>query len=166
MFCIKRIILLAFLFAPLLSWSQDTAGYKGQMNELSVGIIGGGNTVSLNYGRVFLPRSKTFFVASIGMGIQPSGIFDPEELIFGIPHSVTFNYGGRGHYLELGAGANMFFATKLNATYYLPYPILGYRFQTNGSRRLQFVGRAFVHPRPSSDYWLFIPFGISLGIRF
>lgn len=167
---------LLILFLSLLSqigYSQKIENLSEQksMNAITLGVIGEGNTFSLNYSRKILRRPKFFIDAKLGIGFVNYGISifgrDTSKKDFGLSHAISFNYGGKGHFLELGVGGNVFYIDQDHLTGYIFFPTVGYKYQSQGRARVQFTGRLFIHPRSTdSDYGLFFPVGVAVGISF
>lgn len=167
---VKSLIVLMLLMPSFFCFSQNEVEHteKRAMNAVTIGFMGEGNLLSLNYSRKILVRRKFFVDAKLGIGILYSEIpifGDEAATVWGLSHTISFNYGGKGHFLELGIGGNVYKAdSKLQ---YIPFPTIGYKYQPTGHAKVQFTGRVFIHPRGTdSSHGVFVPVGIAAGISF
>lgn len=171
----RIIIGLAFLLAGKILSAQDKgeSSFYRPPNNVYFNFIGGdGSVISTNYERLFLIRSKYFLEGGLGLGFNKiDDISDSEgnpDLQFKyltLPHHITMNFGKIKSFFEIGLGGIGIFG-DMNQNYYL-YPIIGYRFHSLESNKLNFrvyAGYPF-YGWENMDIW-WIPVGVSLGVGF
>ncbi len=139
-------------------------------NALTLGVVGEGNTFSLQYNRVLTRWNRGFLDAKIGIGMPNSGVSinvfggenDVKNRAVAFPMSISCNFG-RKHNLELGVGSNLEFVDGLTEVKVVP--IVGYKFFPEKSG---FTFRAFIHPvnpdKKPTD--ILFPVGVSIGYAF
>lgn len=110
--------------------------------NISLNILGDVSIISLNFESLFRVKEKSFLSGKVGIGynheIISTGWFSLPLFIplATIPHHFTFNYGKKKHFIELGAGGTLL--VNGGNGYYISYPIIGYRFQPEKPKRMNF----------------------------
>jgi hypothetical protein len=137
---------------------------------LSGDLGGSAALLSMGFEKLFFHESQLVFAGKIAFGYnQEFKIFssEPPDNFFVLPHAFTLNLGGgtRSH-LELGIGGSWF--TTNSISYYLAYPIIGYRYHPFKNPGFSFklwgqfpFGQANTYEAASI---MFLPAGISLGL--
>jgi hypothetical protein len=147
---------------------QDDLGKsKVRKNSVDITLGGSGLFLSTNYSRVIMAKPNYFINASVGIGtvIMTGGIT--------LPHQLTFNFGKKSSFLELGLGGT-FWTGKSNDSgytetinsYYLS-PIVGWRknFKNNLVFRV-YTNPLFYISGEESEHTITPYAGISLGYSF
>ena len=125
---------------------------------------------SLGFEKLFFLKPNFALAAKIGFGYnQEFNIFStstPPTDYFIMPHHLTCNFGKNKSMFELGAGASLVSGDR--NTYYLVYPILGYRFHPFNNPGFSFrvfayfpFGQKFV---TEINEVMFAPIGLSFGV--
>lgn len=172
----KKIFLLLISFSILgITYSQsiiDSSLIRHQ-NEVYVSFIGEASIISINYENKFINYKNAFVGAKIGIGYNESfeicinGPCNSKHKQFvTVPHEITLNLGSQKNYFEFGLGSTLVINDSTND--YLPFFIVGYRYQPRVKNKLMF--KVFANIRLTSEntnerYWV-IPIGISLGYGF
>jgi len=143
-----------FLFILMASattaFAQQGEAAKEQRPDfiLSGNLSSGASLFSVGFEKLFFIKSNVVLAAKVGFGYnQEFQLFssEPPTNYFVMPHHVTCNFGMNKSYLELGAGGSL--VRGGGQTYYLVFPILGYRYHP------------FRNPGFSFRAWLYFPFG-------
>lgn len=149
--------------------NSDLSTGLTRKNSVDVTVGGTGLGLSTNYSRIIAVKSNYFINASVGIGSIPI------EGGTTVPHQLTFNFGKKSSFLELGLGGT-YWTGKSNASGYTERdnsynisPIIGWRknfksnivFRTFASPIIHVSGVHFVN-----QYAVFPYMGISLGYTF
>ncbi|MCX6232465.1 MAG: hypothetical protein NTZ33_13090 [Bacteroidetes bacterium] len=141
--------------------------YSRPLNNINLGILGDASLFSVNYERLFLNRSNSFFcTAGMGLGANPEiSVFGPAYLFFAIPHHITANIGYKKHFFEVGIGG-VYIYKKPNWDY-INYMIAGLRIQPLESNDFYFriYGCTTINDIKTGRLTI-IPIGLSFGISF
>jgi hypothetical protein len=78
--------------------SDDLSKHRIRKNSVDLTLGGSGLFISANYSRIIMVEPNYFLNASVGIGtvIMIGGV--------SIPHQLTFNFGKKSSFLELGLG--------------------------------------------------------------
>ena len=96
-----NLIILGLLLSSM-ALSQEThesiSKHRIRKNSVDLTLGGSGLFISANYGRIIMVEPNYFLNASVGIGtvIMIGGV--------SIPHQLTFNFGKKSSFLELGLG--------------------------------------------------------------
>jgi hypothetical protein len=147
----KRSALL-FLFTLLVAHGNaqehDTVPGNRPDFVISLNLVGDASLLSIGFEKLFFIKPAFAMAGRLGFGFnQEFQLFssDPPINYFIMPMSVTCNFGKGRSYLECGIGGTMLSGNR--TSYYIGYPIVGYRFHP------------FKNPGFSFRAWLFYPFG-------
>lgn len=148
----KRSALLFLLTLFMVTGSAqegDTMQSKRSSFVIGMNLSGDASLISLSFDKLFYIKPDFALAARMGFGFnQEFQIFstgEPPVNYFILPMSVTCNFGKGRSYLECGIGGSLVAGNDIS--YYLGYPILGYRYHP------------FKNPGFSFRVWLFYPFG-------
>lgn len=127
----------------------DTIQSNRSSFVIGMNLSGDASLISLNFEKLFYIKPAFALAAKMGFGFnQEFQIFstgEPTVNYFILPMSVTCNFGKGRSYLECGIGGSL--VAGNDNSYYLGYPIIGYRYHP------------FKNPGFSFRVWLFYPFG-------
>jgi hypothetical protein len=138
---------------------------------LSLSILGDASLISFNFEKLYFINPNYFISGKLGLGYNEEfqiclfGPCQPPEKFVTIPHHITWNFGKKKHFFELGLGGTFIIGNTSQP--YLFYPIVGYRIHPLKFNKVNF--RLFVYyPFTGEDLddILLIPVGINLGICF
>ena len=144
-------------------------------HTINIGLHGDASIVSISYERLFHIRPDHFLTGKAGLGFNQEVDFcilpdvfpceKKERNFLAIPHHVTSNYGRGNHFGEIGLGGT--FLIGNTKSYYIVYPILGYRYLPMKTDALCFRIFAMYPFAFSQDIAIWrIPVGVSLGGTF
>lgn len=138
-------------------------------NSIDLTVGGMGLGASINYSRILLVKSKYFINASVGIGTVPSigGIT--------IPHQLTYNFGKKNSFLELGVGGSYWSGKSNDSGYtetlnsYQLSPIIGWRKHFKNNMLFRIYANPLFHI--NGEYYIenyeVIPYlGVSIGYNF
>ncbi|MBC7413245.1 MAG: hypothetical protein H7331_12420 [Bacteroidia bacterium] len=166
----KLLLTSLLVFTSLLSYAQlDSTliktNYNPNKNVVCVEFLGANSAVSLNYERSFLNRKHFFMDARVGLGTL--------LVLWSSTYSMSGNFGGRNHFLELGVGRTdytvfvPFLSSSGASSFY--YPLIGYKYQKKFVFKFQILQLALhknnqLINNPNNNIVLFA--GISFGVAF
>jgi hypothetical protein len=168
---IISLVSLYFLLTSMMYSQENTNSIRKleRKNSIDLTVGGTGLFASINYNRVLLIKSNYFINTSVGVGAVPvtGGIT--------IPHQLTFNFGKKNSFIELGLGGT-YWSGKSNASGYTETlysyqlsPIIGWRKHFNNN----LIFRVYANPlfHVSGEYYIedypILPYlGLSLGYSF
>jgi len=170
----KRIILIiVFSISGTLLFAKDNRDSTDirPTNNINLNLFGDASIISLNYERLFLINQNFFITGKLGIGWNQDfqlclfGTCQPTKYYLTMPHHITGNLGKGRHFLEFGLGGTIING-KTNQ-HYLLYPIVGYRLQPLKSNKVVFrIFGSIPFTGLEAENILFVPFGLSLGVRF
>ena len=159
------------LFMSTMAFSQVnsdvTDNQKVRKNSVDLTLGGSGLFLSANYSRTILVKPSYFVNASAGIGtvVMIGGV--------SVPHQLTFNFGKKSSFLELGLGGT-FWTGKSNdsgytetiSSYYLS-PIVGWRKNFDNNLVFRAYANPLIYISGAQSEYAVTPFmGISLGYKF
>jgi hypothetical protein len=168
----KTLTFLLLICAFNLTMAQETSDSKYGRPDfiISGNISSGAALLSLDFEKLIYLKSNRILAAGLGLGFnQEFNIFSNGESptnYFMLPHHITWNFGKKRSFFELGVGASWVSGDKQN--WYLVYPMLGYRFHPFKNPGFSFkvwayylFGQTFVTVYAET---LFSPVGLSIGL--
>jgi hypothetical protein len=167
----KIIFTTIIIFSTIILFAQYKGhfnyAYSRPVNNINLSILGDASLFSVNYERLFLNISNSFFcTAGVGLGANPKfSLFGPAYLFLSIPHHITANLGNKKHFFEFGVGGT--YINKNPDLDYINYLIAGFRVQPLESNDFYFriYGCTSISDIKSGNISI-IPFGLSFGISF
>ena len=171
----KRIFLITTLLVVstlLFAQNNDELLDARPVNSININLLGDASIVSINYERQYSIVPGLILTGKMGVGIQEEFqlcfsepcVTSPDNYVT-IPQHITLNRGNKRHFFELGFGGTLIGGHQTLA--YIIYPIVGYRFLPLQSDRFNFrIFGQIPLVELGTNYILFIPFGLSLGISF
>lgn len=170
---IKKIsVSLMLLFMSLVVFSQEENRediYLIKKNSINLTAGGSGLFLSFNYEKYFFIKTNYYLSASVGIGFIPisGGVT--------IPHMITYNWGKKSNFLELGLGGTYWSGTRNNTdkqesvNSYNLSPVIGWKkhFKKNMILRIYTNPLINVFGENYIEDLTVMPYlGISLGYTF
>lgn len=147
----KTLTIFLLLCAVTLAQAQETTDSEYDRPDfiISGNISSGAALLSLDFEKLVFLQPDRLLAIGVGFGFnQEFQIFSTSEgpeNYFMLPHHLTYNWGKKKSFFELGAGATWISGDRQN--WYLVYPMVGYRYHP------------FNNPGFSFKVWLYFPFG-------
>ena len=173
---LKINLLVTIIVLELTSLSLTAQGFTNSpserpKNNVYLNLSGDASVFSMNYERLFISNSKFFLTGKLGIGLGQNLPIGRLDTYLTIPQHITGNIGSGISYFELGFGASLI--NGAGNTYYIAYPIIGYRIQPRNSNNVIFrvfanipIGSYDSLMDPTGDGLIFLPIGISVGGSF
>lgn len=150
---------------------NSPADNKRPVNCISIGLLGDGANVSLNYERVIFLKKFCFISGKIGAGygkeLTRTGPDEPQPPVYlSLPLEVTANLGSRRHFIAAGIGNTVTIGNV--SPHYLLYGKIGYRFLplTKSNISISAFVDIFINKGAEFRNLYFVPFGMGLGYTF
>ena len=164
----KQIITLLLLGCSMLGgFAQEDNSWQTRPENVIYGnLLGDVSLISINYERDFFSHEHYFLAAKLGLGYNEEFciIFCEDQLrtYTTVPIALTGNIGGGRNYFEFGLGYSW-----ISGIDDMVYPVLGYRLHSKKPGRAVFKVYSNGWPLGGvSDYIVFSPIGLGLGVAF
>lgn len=172
----KSVILFLLLFcfemyAEIKDSSKTNFSGNVIINSVNLDLLGQASLLSANFENMIGLTTNVIFSWKLGLGYNEefdicfSGDCGPPKSYVTLPHSISFNFGGKGHYLETNIGGTILLGETKQP--YIPNVLVGYRLIDLNRNKMtfrvffQYPIRGYNHP----DI-LFFPVGLSVGFNF
>jgi hypothetical protein len=144
----ELLLVLALFVARGHAQERDTIPAGRPDFIISLNLVGDASLISMGFEKLFFIKPAFTLAGRLGFGFNQEFLLfssDPPRNYFIMPMAVSCNFGKKRSYLECGLGGSVIAGGR--TTYFMGYPILGYRLHP------------FRNPGFSFRAWLFYPFG-------
>lgn len=165
----KQQVFLLFLLSFVISTMAQTKKIeKRPYRSLNASVLCDASLFAVNYERIYEIGPRMLLSTRMGLG------YNEEFLIWNtqkaneyttLPHAVTFNFGKRRSFFEIGMGGTII--AGVTSQHYILYPIISYRILPLNFKRLNMrVSVQIPTVGWETEDIFFFPIGLSIGYSY